>query len=575
VDIDPTLSLAFTIEANPGSYALLLGAGVSSGAVPTAWDILSILVERLAAAQGVDTDDSMAWYESTYGIAANYSDVLAALSPSSAGRVGLLRPFFEGATAAGSAADVGAPQPTDAHHAIARLMKAGYIKVVLTTNFDELLEQSLAAIGVAPTVLSTPSAMAGALPLHQQTACVIKIHGDYHDPSFLNTGDELASYNSDVIMLIDRILDDYGLIVCGWSATWDTALRHEIEARSHRRYVTYWVEPSEPSDEANRLIHLRDATTVTKTSSTFFTELEQAITSIQDADRPHPFSVAVAVANAKRHITSNDRVALHDLLAAAFNEVLDRAVTPPNISAAAATDWTSAIALVDGAMSLPLALVATVSRWGNAKEDELWVSRLMEMCSQPIDSSMHLWNLYYYPATLVLYTAGMGMVLDGRMIELEQLLRRTVPTQVSDKPGPLCSELSVMRTLSCLGSERDASQHVYDEIAPIFRDQLLISDESTRAAFDRLELLTVLLALFCRSDPELYLRPASAGIIRRGGSFFSVTARPVSELEAKRIDGVHPWIALGLFDRDQERFEEALTGFNSAIVARVTSPGNF
>jgi hypothetical protein len=444
VDIDPSLSLAFTIEANPGSYALLLGAGVSYGAVPTAWDILSILVERLAAAQGVDLEDPTAWYESTYGTAPNYSDVLAALSPSPAGRVGLLRPFFEGATVVGDGADVDAPQPTEGHHAIARLMKAGFIKVVLTTNFDQLLEQSLAAIGVAPTVLSTPSAMAGALPLHQQTACIIKIHGDYHDPSFLNTGDELASYNADVSELIDRILDDYGLIVCGWSATWDTALRHELEAHNPRRYLTYWVGPSEPSDEANRLIHLRDATTVTKTSPTFFTELERAIVSLRDADRPHPLSVSVAVANAKRYITSSDHVGLHDLLAGSFNEVLDRAVTPPLISAAAAGDWTSAIALVDGAMSLPLALVATVSRWGSTKEDEYWVSRLIEMSSRPIDNSMDLWNLYFYPATLMLYTAGTGMVLEGRMIELEQLLRRTVPTQISDKPGPLFSELSAM-----------------------------------------------------------------------------------------------------------------------------------
>ena len=134
--------------------------------------------------------------------------------------------------------------------------------------------------------------------------------------------------------------------------------------------------------------------------------------------------------------------------------------------------------------------------------------------------------------------------------------------------------MRTLRALSCLGSERDTSQHVYDTIAPIFRDQLLISDESTRAAFDQLELLIVLLALFCRSDSDLHHRPASAGIVRRGGNFLLMTALPVSVLEAKRVNGVYPWIALGLFDGDDERFEEALTGFNSAIAKRAWMPGN-
>jgi hypothetical protein len=29
----------------------------------------------------------------------------------------------------------------------------------------------------------------------------------------------------DATRLLDRILDEFGLIVCGWSADWDTTLR--------------------------------------------------------------------------------------------------------------------------------------------------------------------------------------------------------------------------------------------------------------------------------------------------------------------------------------------------------------
>jgi hypothetical protein len=574
VDIDPTLSLAFTIEANPGSYALLLGAGVSYGAVPTAWKILSTLVEELAVAQGVTTSDPMAWYETTYGKPPNYSEVLAGLSPSPAGRVGLLRPFFEGSPASEDGVEIEAPQPTEGHHAIARLMKAGFVKVVLTTNFDRLLEQALASIGVAPTVLSTPSAMAGALPLHQQTACIIKVHGDYLEPSFLNTGDELSSYHDEVSNKIGRVLDDYGLIVCGWSATWDVALRHQLEAHNPRRYANCWVEPSEPSEAAARLIQLRDATLVSKTSSDFFTGLEQSIVSIRNANQPHPQSISVAVANAKRFIAADDHIKLHDSLAGSFADAVSR-VTKDSLAANAVNSWIRAIDLVDSAMALSMALVATVSQWGGPKEDEFWKSRLVELSFQPPVGNTDLWNLAYFPASLVLYTAGVGMLLANKMVELEILLRRSITIQTSDKPGPLCSELSAKRSLSCLGTEKESSQHIYEVVAPIFREQLLVSEESVRVAFDELELLMMLIAFDSGANSALDVRFASVGIIRRLGGLYFGAARPVSELERQRVDGVHPWTTIGLFDSDKDRLEALLARFNSTFATSGMYPGNY
>ena len=47
--ISPTESLAFTIQASPGVYAVLAGSGVSRAAkIPTGWEITLDLVRRLA-----------------------------------------------------------------------------------------------------------------------------------------------------------------------------------------------------------------------------------------------------------------------------------------------------------------------------------------------------------------------------------------------------------------------------------------------------------------------------------------------------------------------------------------------
>ncbi len=51
--VDPTVSLALSMTTGPGTYALLLGSGVSRAAgIPTGWEITLDLVRKAAAAGG-------------------------------------------------------------------------------------------------------------------------------------------------------------------------------------------------------------------------------------------------------------------------------------------------------------------------------------------------------------------------------------------------------------------------------------------------------------------------------------------------------------------------------------------
>ena len=88
------------------------------------------------------------------------------------------------------------------------------------------------------------------LPLIHTQCCVLKLHGDYLDPRIRNTRSELEAYPEEFDQLLDRIFDEFGLIVCGWSATWDNALRNAIERCPSRRFATYWAVRGEPSDAA-------------------------------------------------------------------------------------------------------------------------------------------------------------------------------------------------------------------------------------------------------------------------------------------------------------------------------------
>src|SRR5262249_20771903 len=152
--------------------------------------------------------------------------------------------------------------PTAAHSAIADLVASGHIKVILTTNFDQLLESALRAINVNPTVIASPDAAAGAIPLAHNPCTVVKLHGDYLDTRIKNTPDELATYEHAINQLLDRVLDEYGLIVCGWSGDWDTALRAALERCPNHRYATYWAARGAPAAQARNLIAMRRATVI-------------------------------------------------------------------------------------------------------------------------------------------------------------------------------------------------------------------------------------------------------------------------------------------------------------------------
>jgi SIR2-like domain len=215
--IDAIISLALSLQSNKGAYALLLGSGVSRSAqIPTGWEIVEDLVRKIANLQNEVCDEPPSdWFLKKFGSAPSYSKLIADIAKTPSERNRLLRSYFEPTV---EEREKGIKAPTKAHKAIAWLVAEGYVRVIITTNFDRLLESALDAQGVTPTVLTTPDAIQGALPLTLNSCCIVKVHGDYLDTRIRNTPEELAQYDKRLDKFLDRIFDDFGLIVCGWSA---------------------------------------------------------------------------------------------------------------------------------------------------------------------------------------------------------------------------------------------------------------------------------------------------------------------------------------------------------------------
>jgi hypothetical protein len=214
-DIEPFEALALSLHHNPGVYALLVGSGLSRAAgIPTGWEITLDLIERLAAVKGIKGQPNWeTWFRNQYKKAPSYSDVLDASGASPAERRSILHGYIE------PREDDAARRPTKAHRSIAKLVSAGAVRVIITTNFDRLLENALRDVGVEPTVIASDDAVVGATPLVHSKCTVIKLHGDYLDARIKNTDAELGSYAGPIDKLLDEIFDQFGLIAYADAST--------------------------------------------------------------------------------------------------------------------------------------------------------------------------------------------------------------------------------------------------------------------------------------------------------------------------------------------------------------------
>ncbi len=427
VSLDPLTALAFAVRSSPGTYALLIGSGVSTAAgIPTGWAIVLDLIRRIAATEGVDPgEDLERWYLERFGEAPTYSSLLNLVAKTPAERQALVRSYIE-PDEEQRRSDLRVP--TNAHRSIARLVLGGYIQVILTTNFDRLLEQAIEEAGVPVDVIDCVDALAGARPLGQSRCVLIKLHGDYRDARIRNTPAELASYEPEIDRLLDRILDEHGLIVCSWSANWDEALRNAITRQPNRRYTTYWAARGEPSEGGAALIARRGADVIRDADAEqLFTQLERKVLALAELDRPHPLSVGTAVAELKRYLADPQaRIQLDDLLRAeadrAFEAISDAhfPVGGPYVLEEAQRR----IARYGAAVEILIALfVAGCYYTRGGEQARLWARALERVLNhEGAQAGLVAYiAMRRYPALLLFYAAGIAALASENWEVIQEL----------------------------------------------------------------------------------------------------------------------------------------------------------
>lgn len=505
--MDPVLALAYAMHSNKGAYALLLGSGVSrTASIPTGWEVTLELIRQIAHLHGESCGaDPAGWYKDKYGKDADYSEVFDTLAQNPTERSQLLKRYFEPTE---EEREQGLKRPTDAHRAIARLMKDGYVRVVLTTNFDRLLETALAEVGApTPSVIASADSVEGALPLSHPGSFIIKLHGDYLDTRIKNTPEELAAYDPRMSALLDRVIDEFGVITCGWSSDWDIALKAAFERCKGRRFTTFWTHVTSLSPSAQGLVNLRGAKTLPISGAdNFFIQLEEMVTSLSELDRPHPLSITSAVATVKRYVVDDKhRIRLSDLFDQETENFIRQVsleyfpVSPAQVNTATLIEQ---IRRYDVVCEMLAAMLVVGCQWGEDAHLKV-LTRTVERIANIDVSGGHpaFLKLRKYPALRLTCAAGLAALAADRYGTFYELLARVRVTDRLSRNAPISlrvhagSVVEERETLWPMFNGRrpyaPLSDHLHASLRTLLKSQVSRDDEYDHL-FDKFEYLYAL-----------------------------------------------------------------------------------
>ena len=169
-----------------------------------------------------------------FGTDPTFEGVLRAFGNSRAERSRLLFKYF---------ADM---EPSEGYRLLAALLRAGYLNpIVLTTNFDCMLEKALAAIpGDAPRTkvrIVVGADVTGTETVADDEILIVKLHGDITRPNTLRTTSiELAVLPGKSVDLVRDLYERHGFLVIGYRGV-DAGVQAALVGAKAPSNSTFWV----------------------------------------------------------------------------------------------------------------------------------------------------------------------------------------------------------------------------------------------------------------------------------------------------------------------------------------------
>jgi hypothetical protein len=256
-DVERELVLARCVEQlrrRPSHYGFLLGAGMSAGAgVPLGGAIVTILRERLieelrrdvTAEAGEEIFRELGWFQDPE---TEYSEALLRAFSSDHDRQRFFRELIAG------------KMPTLAHYYLASIIASGHCNLVLTTNFDDLLEKALTSLRFDEFNVIAHATETEYVSAHPEMVTLVKLHGHYTFPQLSNLTEETKRLQRQLREYFAYLMRDYGLIVAGYAGRDRSIMEpitRSVRGRTIPKGVIWCIRRSDPTAQAPFLQELQ------------------------------------------------------------------------------------------------------------------------------------------------------------------------------------------------------------------------------------------------------------------------------------------------------------------------------
>jgi len=493
---DPLYPVAFTMHRTPGSYAALVGAGMSiDSGLPSGWQVEQELIREVAEQRRVDLGESdpHLWWQEVFGGKATYQTLLSKLAPNRVERQRLLRPYFEG----GWESEREPVGPSSAHRSLADLVRLGAVRIVITLNFDRMIERALTDAGINPLVVSSAAQVKGLAPLHSIPALVVHLHGDYLEPETMrNTERELASYPAPMKKLVGQVLSEYGLVVVGWSANYDPALRDLVDRSPRSPFTGCWIDPRPLEAPAEGLRQRRDLGLIQSGAGEALDMLRSSVAALTDRAPRHTLSTAALIGSAKRELIEQETpIRLHDRLRREFARVWSLPeMNPTQFDTPSEQQGLEALVarLISESVTAS-ALSAVCAYWGSDEAQNWWFPEIERLAAPRRGSgSTFLLKVPNLPALILTYATGVAAVAAGKYGVVYRIL--TEPRVQSPYSGGYETVVGFHDWQQWPG----AAAAAMDALSGPLADDLAIGRQAYSEAWETLELLRLVQLAFQR-----------------------------------------------------------------------------
>jgi tetratricopeptide (TPR) repeat protein len=153
-------------------------------------------------------------------------------------------------------------EPLGAYILFANIVRAGIVKNIFTTNFDDLINEAL--LGYTPCIkprVYAHNETASYINIEDEKPNIIKLHGDYLFSNIRNTSEETKALSGNMELKFCEALKKLGLVVIGYNGA-DYSIMSILEkVKAQTRFSLLWCVRESDFDKLNwRVVDLINST---------------------------------------------------------------------------------------------------------------------------------------------------------------------------------------------------------------------------------------------------------------------------------------------------------------------------